>query len=72
MAETRTSNTAPLHARPNIAMAEIVDNAIALMDQYGRDFASQYLIGHGVNFRVIERVLADPQFRRAPKATGRA
>ena len=54
-------------ARPNTAMAEIVDRAIALMDEFGKDYASQYLIGQGIGFRIIDRVLADPQFRRPPR-----
>jgi len=67
MANTHSTNTEPLQPRPNLAMADIVDRAIALMDEYGKDYACQYLIGHGVGFRIIDRVLADPQFRRAPR-----
>jgi hypothetical protein len=65
MEKQDTGYSAPLQApRTNLAMAEIVDTAIALMDEHGKDYATQYLIGRGVGFRIIERVLADPQFRR--------
>lgn len=62
---SHTSSATP-PTRPDSAMAEIVDKAIALMDEHGKDFATQYLIGQGIGFRIIERVLADPQFRRRP------
>lgn len=64
MEKPQENSPQPFQGRPNVAMADIVDTAINLMDEFGKDHATEYLIGHGIGFRIIDRVLADPQFRR--------
>lgn len=51
--------------RPNGNMADKVDRGILMLSTHGESAAVAYMTEAGVPRRVIQRVLAEPQRRRA-------
>ena len=52
--------------RRNISQRDIVAHGIATLGECGTMPALEYLKAHGVRPQVIERVLLEPERRRAP------
>lgn len=51
--------------RPNANLAQIVDQALAVCLEHGRETAARFLMSRGAGFALICRVLAEPGRRRA-------
>lgn len=50
--------------RPNVEGAQVADEEIRLQISLGKQHAAKFLVGCGVPFSVVVRVLAEPTKRR--------